>query len=186
MVARSRSLLAVKPSSVPPLLVNTNSAPPASLSVPFLIVPPTRFQEPVVAVRARVLLVLSSVPVRFTVPPERLKVPKPAVVKLPPRFTVEVLSVIVPVLLQTPEPEPRFSVAPVPVIVDVLLQVPPSDSVVPVGAVSPRLLTQLAPAKINWLPGPVTLAAFRLPVSPLTLSVSPLATCSVPWLVKVL
>ena len=117
--------------------MKTNSAPPDSLSVPLFIVPPARFHEPVVASRASVVPVLSSVPVRFTVPPVRLNVPRPASVKLPPRFTVELVAVIVPVLLQALVEEldwsPRFSVAPVAVIVEAFVHVPSSDSVVPAG-----------------------------------------------------
>ena len=122
LLARSRLLAAVTPSSVPPVLVKTSSAPPDSLSVPPSIVPPARFQEPVVAFRASVVPVSSSVPVRFTVPPVRLNVPRPASVNRPPRFTVEFVALIVPALLQALVEEldwsPRFNVAPVAAIVE--------------------------------------------------------------------
>ena len=62
LVAKSRSLAAVTPSNVPPEDVKTSSAPPDSLSVPLFSVPPARFHEPVVASRASVVPVLSSVP----------------------------------------------------------------------------------------------------------------------------
>src|SRR5260370_6117783 len=38
--------------SAPPELVKTSFAPPLSAKVPFLIVPPSRFQEPLVASRS--------------------------------------------------------------------------------------------------------------------------------------
>ena len=41
------------------------------------------------------LLVLFSVPVRFTVPPLRLKVPRPPVANVPPRFTVALVALLV-------------------------------------------------------------------------------------------
>jgi len=52
------------------------------------IVPPIRYQEPEIALRSRVLPVLSSVPVRLTTLAVWLNVPKAAVVKEPPQVTV--------------------------------------------------------------------------------------------------
>ena len=91
---------AVTPSSVPPEDVKTSSAPPDSVSVPPWSVPPARFQEPVAAFKASVVPVLLSVPVRFTVAPAWLNVPRAAKVNVPPRPTQEFGASIVPVLLQ--------------------------------------------------------------------------------------
>ena len=57
----------VTPLSVPPEFVGTSSAPPDSLTVPPLTVPPTRFHEPLAAFSVNVLPALFNVPVRFTV-----------------------------------------------------------------------------------------------------------------------
>ena len=93
--------------------------------------PPANCQEPVVASSARVRPRLSRVPLRLTVPPLRANVPRAAQVNAPPRFTVEFVALIVPVLLQAlPEPSPRLNVASVAVIVAALVQ-PPSTSSVP-------------------------------------------------------
>src|SRR5205085_7886218 len=95
-----------------PVLVRV--APPLELMVPPVIVP-LRFHEPVVELPiASVALVLVSVPVRLTVPPLRLIVPRPDVVKLPPRFNVPLLTLIVPLLLHVPA---RFNVPPLTVVV---------------------------------------------------------------------
>ena len=99
-VARSRLLSAVTPSSVPPALVKTSSAPPLAEYVPFLMVPLERFHEPVAVFNASVVPVLSRVPTRFTVPPLRVNVPRLATVKEPPRFTVLSLALMRPALLQ--------------------------------------------------------------------------------------
>ncbi len=72
--------------------VATSEVPSDSVTVPLRIVPPDRSQEPVLAVKANVFPVLSRVPVRFTVPPLRVSVPKPAVVKLPPKLRIDPLS----------------------------------------------------------------------------------------------
>ena len=50
--------------------------------------------------KANVVPVLFNVPIRFTVPPARLNVSKPASVNSPARFTVESVASMVPVLLQ--------------------------------------------------------------------------------------
>src|SRR4051812_12326153 len=118
-----------------------SAAPPVAVYVPFFNVPDeSRFQLPVAADNARFPV---SVPVRFTVPPVRLNVPKVAWVKLPPRLTVELVAEIVPALLQalSGDVSPRLRVAEVAVMLAPagLVQVPPSASVVPAGPVRPRL-----------------------------------------------
>src|SRR5262245_52718549 len=99
---RSTSPFTVTPSRVPPEPVATSFAPPDSFKVPFFSVPPARFQEPVVALSVSVVLVLSKMPDRFTVPVVRLNVPKLANVNEPPRLVVELVALIVPVLLHVP------------------------------------------------------------------------------------
>ncbi len=110
------------PSSVTPLMVlllltAVRTLPPLVVIVPPMMVPPYTFQPPVRLSSARVLPVLSRVPVRFTVPPVRLnepggagaKMPRPAVVKGPaepwllPKSSVPPLTRMLPVLVQ-PEP----------------------------------------------------------------------------------
>src|SRR6516162_10654218 len=84
-----------------PWLLSTpwRMALPAVLTVPPLIVPPATVQVPVVSLRARVVPELFNIPVRLTIPPERLKVPRSATANVPPRFTVELfVEVIVPEL----------------------------------------------------------------------------------------
>jgi hypothetical protein len=99
------------------LFVATNVDPPLLTTDPLLIVPPERFQLPVVASRVSVLALLLSVPVTFTVPPVRDRPGKliPPVLNVPPRFKVALLVVMVPA---------------------VSLQAPPNDSVVPEAAVT--------------------------------------------------
>ncbi len=58
---------------------------------------------------ARVVSVLSNVPTRFTVPPLCVNVPKAVNVNNPPRFTVLLLALIVPALLQALDEEPDWS-----------------------------------------------------------------------------
>ena len=94
-----------------------------------MIVPPSRFQEPVAAVKASVVPVLSNVPTRFTVPPLRLIVPSAASVNSPPRFTVLLVAVIVPAFDHAVLLFPRFSVAPVALIVEPAALVQPALSV---------------------------------------------------------
>src|SRR4051794_40765354 len=126
-------------------------APPLTETAPPWTVPPARFQLPVVVSSARVAPALASVPVRLTTPPLRLKLPNPATVKLPPRFTVELLSDILPALDQLPE---ILSVLPPPVGLGVTLIWAPrallpvaacSDSVAPLAACIVPLFCQLLP-----------------------------------------
>src|SRR5258707_4727532 len=81
-------------------------------------VPPTRFQEPVVASSDKLPV---SVPVRFTVPPARWKLPRVVRVNAPPSPTMALVVVIVPELVQAlalePFWSPRLSVPPVAIIV---------------------------------------------------------------------
>src|SRR4051812_43529113 len=98
--------------SVPPLPVATRVDPPLATTDPLLIVPPERFQLPVVASSVSVAPVLFNVPVRLTVLPVRENPGKliPPVLNVPPRFSVALLAVIMPaVSLHAP---PRLSVVP--------------------------------------------------------------------------
>src|SRR5262249_18934091 len=79
-------------------LSNSNCAPPLAVTVPWRIVPPRSFHDPVLASRARPPLI---VPVILTVPPLRLKpVLAEGLGKTPPRFNVAVSQLIVPGFLQ--------------------------------------------------------------------------------------
>ena len=79
----------------------------ATLTAPFLIVPPARFQGPVAVLIGKSAPVLSRRPVMLKTEFARVMVPIPAVVKLPPKFTVPPIVAIVPVLVHAP---PRFNV----------------------------------------------------------------------------
>ena len=68
--------------------------------MPPSIAPPSRFHEPVRALKARVAPALFTVPVRLTVVSDGVNEPRPAGVKLPPRSTVLFVAVIVPALDQ--------------------------------------------------------------------------------------
>src|SRR5262249_50199132 len=95
---------------VPPpnKLEESRLVPSAVEIVPFSTVPVIKFQDPVRASRVMVLPVLSIVPVTLIVPSVRLKfpggagakMPLPAVVNEPPRFSVPPLTVILPVFDQ--------------------------------------------------------------------------------------
>ena len=87
------------PASVPPTLLRMSCDPPLVLTAPPLIVPPSSVQDPLAASR---FSPPPNVPVRFTVPPVRTKLPSVARVKLPARFIVEFVATIVPALLQLP------------------------------------------------------------------------------------
>src|SRR5262249_6067786 len=85
------------------LVVAFSWVAPATVTVPPTIVPPARFQVgPVPTVR--LLPVLVSVPVRFTVPPliEKPLTPDAAVAKVPPRFSVEEVALTLPAFCQAP------------------------------------------------------------------------------------
>src|SRR6266516_5619848 len=97
---RSRSPFKVTPSKVP--VTAKSCAPPLGLTIALRNVPPLSTQEPVVASRARIPPPRSNVPVRFTVPPERLRMPSLAGTKLPPRLRVELVKLSVPALFQAP------------------------------------------------------------------------------------
>src|SRR6185295_13395160 len=73
--------------------------PPVMLA---MVAPPTRFQLPVAALSVRVDPVLFRLPVRFTVALLRMTLPRLAAVKLPPRFSVESVTEMVPELLHVP------------------------------------------------------------------------------------
>ena len=105
-VVASTLPLIVTPAIVPPTLLKMSCDPPLVLTAPPLIVPPSSVHDPLAASRFNPPL---SVPVRFTVPPVRTKLPSVARVKLPARFSVELVETIVPALLQ---PEPRDNVEP--------------------------------------------------------------------------
>src|SRR5437867_4026668 len=66
------------------------------------MVAPLSCHEPSGPPSVKVALLLTSVPNRFTVPPVRFRLPNRAVVNVPPRFTVELLALIVPPLPQLP------------------------------------------------------------------------------------
>ena len=154
-------------SSTPPLLVNARSAPPAHVTVPPVIVPPARRHVPVVAVSGSVAPVLSRLPVRFTVPPLRAKFGRliPAVVNVPPRFSVELVTFIVPAFAHVP---PVVTVAPLAVIV------------------RPAAFVQLAAVRLTVPPGiAVMLPLFVNVVPPPTVSVAPFAASSAPLLTKI-
>src|SRR4051794_18785191 len=96
----------------------------AALTAPPLRVAPERFQEPVEALRKRPP---ERVPPRFTVPPERLKVPKSDWLKVPPKLTVDPLVLeITPRLDQALEKLPRLRVEALAEMVEpgALVQVP--------------------------------------------------------------
>src|SRR5579859_5729654 len=94
----------------------TSSALPDSVTVPPTIVPSERFQDS--APSASVVPVFVSVPTRLIVPPVGLKVPKAAAVNRPPRFTVELLVLIVPAFDHWDDGLPKLRVAPVTLIVE--------------------------------------------------------------------
>ena len=130
------------------------------VTVPPSTVPPLSTQEPPTALSTNTALLLLRVPVKFTTPPLRLRVPRLANVKLPPRFTVALVALIVPVLVQLPpkvrvELAATFTVPPLP-------QPPVTKSVPP-----------LVPCANPWL----------LNGCPLTVMVPPFTSHEmVPWL----
>src|SRR5262245_7066235 len=106
--------------------------------------PPANTQEPVVSSNASVVPPLPSDPVTFTVPPERLNVPKSASAKVPPKLTVELLlEVMVPELchgVPLRPSVPPWSAWSMPVFD----QFPSSDTSPP----SPSMV----PSLVHWLP----------------------------------
>jgi hypothetical protein len=87
-----------------------------------------------------------------------------------PRFNVELVTVIVDELVQTPL---RDTTALSAVMDEEFVQAPPKLRVVPLGADRARSFTQFVPDTDKLLPLSLRLAAFRLPVSPLMFSASP-------------
>src|SRR3990170_1231960 len=117
-VSRLRSPAMVAPSRMPPLLEKVRAA---GAMVPLRIVPPWRVMTPRAASTVRVAAVLVIVPVMLITPPVRVIVPRSAVVKVPPRFSVEVvMSMVPPALVQSPA---RLIVPLVPVMVPRLVTV---------------------------------------------------------------
>ncbi len=160
------SAFMVTPSSVPPAVVKIISAPALVVTVPPTIFPRRMNQLPVVASSVSPD-VFVRVPVRFTVPPVRLIVPRFGGVKLPPRLTVPPASSIVPVFAQLPA---NVRVAPlearsVPVLVQfeaATVRVPP-----PSESISPSLVRLPPPAAIwPFFPCTVTVEAKRRVVPP--------------------
>lgn len=102
VVLRTRSPETATSIKLPVEDVNPRVLPPANCNDPPVIVPPSRFHVPVAAFNVSVSLALLRFPVRLTVPPVRVKEERsnPAVVTDPPRFSVELLTVIDPVELQ--------------------------------------------------------------------------------------
>src|SRR4051794_26942300 len=81
-------------------------------------------QPPFAPSRGRVEPALLGVPVRVTVPPLRLTVPRPAVEKLPPRVTFALVREIVPAIDQFPAVV-RLAAVPLAMIAPGLVQGPP-------------------------------------------------------------
>src|SRR5215207_1022396 len=73
---RLRFPLTVTLLSRPSSEVTSSAAPSARLIVPPVIVPPAKFHEPLLALRCNVPPPRFIPPVTFTVPPERLSVPR--------------------------------------------------------------------------------------------------------------
>ena len=82
--------------------VKIRSAPPERVMLPPLIVPPNSRHEPLAAFRTSVVPVLLSVPLRFTVPPERTMLPARLIENVPPSVNVEFVELMVPALDQFP------------------------------------------------------------------------------------
>ena len=136
---RSTAPLIVTSFRVFELLARKSSPSPSpNWTVPPLIRPPNTRHEPDAASKVSSSAALSIVPVSVTVPPERVSMPISAVEKVPPKDTVESVTVIVPSLSQLP---PRVSDELVAVIVRVsrLLQLP-------------ALIVSVPPPVINTLP----------------------------------
>src|SRR5262249_49364694 len=101
---RSRSPSRVTPLKVPGAGPGSSRGLPFSFAVPPVMVPPARSQGPGLAAGFSVPPGLSRWPRRRTSPPVRVKVPRPARVKFPLRWTVALAAVIVPVLDQLLSP----------------------------------------------------------------------------------
>src|ERR1039458_5963383 len=90
----------VTPFRTPARPLTTKAVPLVAVIVPPLTVPPFRYQAPPSTLTDRVVLVLLSVPVRFTVAPLALNDPRLVVANVPAKFTVPLEAVRVPVLVR--------------------------------------------------------------------------------------
>ncbi len=170
-----RSPLRVTPPVKVPAALSSDSssvAPSANATVPPFTVP-RKFQEPVLAFKVRVAPVLFTVPVRLTTPPVRLMVPSPAVVTAPPRFSVELTTLMAPLLLQLPPSVRVESVAEaMPALVMAML----------VATTVPPFVAWIVPALVKMLLGPTVrlCAAMLALIRPLLarLLVPPVSHCS--------
>ena len=121
--------MAVTPSNVPPGGEDQRRAR-LYVYIPPSKVPPRQVPRTCGRVNASVCPLLSSVPTKFTVPPVRLNVPNAGQVNGPPRFTVESVTLIVPVLSSCGGlTVAQTQVEPVAVMVPLLLHVPLSVSI---------------------------------------------------------
>src|SRR5665213_445209 len=122
---------------------------------------PESFQLPVVLFSVSVLEALLSVPVRLTLPAEPLTVPRLAVLKLPPRFTVlPAPAVIVPVFDQLfalidSVPPPVASAKPLLVKVALLMV---SALALTLALIVPLLISVPVPLPLTTVPEPTRLA----------------------------
>ena len=98
----------VTPTRVTPLVTGTTTALPVAAATlpPVILAPMIKFHEPGSGAapmrKTAPGAVLSRVAVRLMLPPVRVKVPRPAVVTLPPTLMVDWLLLIVPLLVQLP------------------------------------------------------------------------------------
>ena len=147
------------PAKVPPVPVPINRAPSLTVTVPPLIVPPARFQDPVIAFSASVVPVLVKVPVRLTVPPERLRVASCAWVKVPPRFSVLLVALTLPGLVQAPSrvrvPPPSIEIMPALDPDPEIVKPPPLEAWIMASLLQPVALIVRVPAPsariVPWL-----------------------------------
>ena len=94
-------------------LVSLSSVAPLRFSVPLVRAPPESVQSPVEALRVSVPPPRLAVPLTFTMPAVRLKVPRLVGLKVPFKLTVVLVVVSVPALLHVPS---RVSVPPLTVM----------------------------------------------------------------------
>src|SRR5262249_49503323 len=103
--------LSVTPSSSP--LLTSSEAPLLVVTAPPAMVPPTSRHALVCPLNTSWGLASLSVPVRLTVPARRLSRPRLFRVKPPPRLTVLLVALMLPVLVQFP---PKLRVHPAPAL----------------------------------------------------------------------